>query len=344
MAFLRNESRSRRTAGLTPFAAVQPAVLRVIIVNYRQWKSTWSLIASLQKCQAYRKGDVEIVVVDNNSPPHAFERRLEGLHRVKVIRSRKNRGFAKGVNAGAEGSQANWILLLNPDISVGDGFLDQILASGTQLRGLDSRLGVVGFGMLDPEGSVQPSTGPFPTFCNTILRLILPRRFRKYDLVANQGGQVAWASGCCLLISRECWQALECFDRDYFLYYEDVDFCRRATAQGWKVVQDRGVTAVHHHPLHRRKVPPHLRVATRMALHTYARKHWSKVPFALISLVLLSEAMLFQISARLRGNWGLEAWWASLGQLIRDASFGKPAKATRRLFSLLGSGDLHRKG
>lgn len=346
MRSTRTELRSIQTVVQQPAGPIEvkPVALRVVIVNYRQWKSTSNLIASLQKSQAYRNGDLEVVVVDNNSPPHSHEVRLAGLNRVKLIRFQKNRGFARGVNAGAEGANANWILLLNPDISVGDGFLDQVLSAGNRLRENDPKLGAVGFGMLDPEGTVQPSTGPFPTFFNTVLRLVLPRRFRKYDLIPKPGAEVAWASGCCLLISQHCWRALNHFDPDFFLYYEDVDFCRRASSQGWKVVQEKSVTAIHHHPLHRRRVPPHLRVATRMALHTYARKHWGKVPFALMSLVLLTEAAFFQVSARIRGNWCVEAWWASLGQLIWDASKGRPAKATRHLFSLLGSGDLQRKG
>jgi len=146
------------------------------------------------------------------------------------------------------------------------------------------------------------------------------------------------------LITRECWQSLNQFDPDFFLYYEDVDFCRRAASQNWKVILDRSVTAIHHHPLHRRRVPPHLRVATRMALHTYARKHWGRVPFALISLVLFAEASFHLGLSRWRGHWEAESWWATLRQLISQASRGKPAQATRKLFHLLGSGDLHRKG
>lgn len=318
--------------------------LRVVIVNYRQWSSTMELVRQLGKSQSLRSGKVEIVIVDNGSPHNPVVGKLKKIANLRLIRNRHNRGFARAVNTGAEGFCGEWILLLNPDITVGEGFLDRVIDVGEASRNRYSNQGVIGFGMLDPEGSVQPSTGPFPGLFNTIFRRILPRRFRKYHLALPQDGQVDWASGCCLLISKACWSALGRFDPDFFLYYEDVDFCHRAVQGGWRVGLDKSVTAVHHHPLHRRKVPGHLRVATRMALYTYTRKHWPGWQHGIMSFILGTEATLGAWYSRICGNWGAEAWWTTLGSLLRDSSRGKTSTAIQRLFTLLGTGELHRKG
>ncbi len=328
----------------SPRVALCQTVIRVVIVNYRQWTSTKDLVRNLAKSHAFQAGKVEIVVVDNGSPHNPLSDKLKRIHNLRLYQSGYNRGFARAVNTGAEGYLGEWLLLLNPDITVGEGFLDRVLASGASTQKVHPNVGVIGFGMLDPEGSIQPSTGPFPSFANTLFRQFLPRRLRKYHLPFRQNGLVDWTSGCCLLISKGCWSELGRFDPDFFLYYEDVDFCHRATQRGWRIFLDRSVTAVHHHPLHRRKVPSHLRVATRMALHTYSRKHWAAWQHRIMSFIMLLEARFGAWHSRTIGNWVAESWWTSLGALLQDSMHGKTSTSIRRLFALLGTGELNRKG
>jgi hypothetical protein len=106
-------------------------------------------------------------------------------------------------------------------------------------------------------------------------------------------------TGCCLLVRRDCWADLAGLDPAYFLYYEDVDLCRRASERGWISYYDPAVGIVHHRPLHTRAVPPHLRLITRHALVTYARKHWARWQLRALGGIIRLEA------------WGrrLRAWW-----------------------------------
>ncbi len=338
------EPRLRKWAEESASKVLGAHALRVVIVNYRQWSSTIDLVRQLCKSISWRTGKIEIVVVDNGSPPNSLVAKLNKIPNLRLVRNRQNKGFARAVNIGADGFNGEWLLLLNPDITVGEGFLDRIIDVGEDHRSRHVNQGVIGFGMLDPEGTVQPSTGPFPSLINTIFRRFLPRRFRKYHLSIPMDGKVDWASGCCLLVTKACWSALGRFDPDFFLYYEDVDFCQRAVKGGWRVGLDKSVTAVHHHPLHRRKVPGHLRVATRMALYTYTRKHWPKWQHFAMSVILKTEASLGVWYSRLCGNWVAESWWVALGTLLRDSTKGKTSTAIQRLFTLLGTGELHRKG
>src|SRR5262249_2914091 len=154
-----------------------------------------------------------------------------------------------------------WFLLLNPDMSVPEGFIDGALALADELTASNPRAGIVGFQLRNSDGSRQLSAGPFPTLMSTLTGLLLPRSRRKYRLPRARGWcRVPWVTGCCLLVRRACLEDLGGLDEDYFLYYEDVDLCRRARARGWSVWYEPAVWAVHRHPLHGRGVSPLVRL------------------------------------------------------------------------------------
>src|SRR5207244_6123700 len=132
-----------------------------------------------------------------------------------------------------------------------------------------------GFRLRNRDGSGQASSGPFPTLLNTVAGLLLPRSRRKCRHRSDPGRQtVSWVTGGCLMVRRACFEQLGGLDESFFLYYEDVDFCRRAAAAGWGVWFDPALEVTHHWPLHARRVPAPLRLITRHALLTYARRYW----------------------------------------------------------------------
>src|SRR5262245_36159063 len=243
--------------------ALGPPRLSVVVVNYVRWDDTARLIRQLRRSSAFG-GEAEVVVVDNHSPPHPIIPRLRRAEGVSLRRWRANRGFARAVNEGCRLSRGDWLLLLNPDTSVPDGFLDVVLARADELAARDQRAGIVGFRLANDDGSLQLSTGRFPTLASTLLGRFWPRAGRKYTPPARPGlAEVDWVTGCCLLVRCECLDDLGGLDTDFFLYYEDVDLCRRAAAAGWSVWFDPATTVTHHRPLHARAVPPHLHLITR---------------------------------------------------------------------------------
>jgi GT2 family glycosyltransferase len=258
---------------------VSAPLLSVVIVNYRQWANTERLVRQLLRSRPKRR-QIEIVVVDNDSPSHPARARVRRLSGVSLRCLGRNRGFGRGVNEGARLSRGDWFLLLNPDVTVGPEFLDRAF---TAMERQESRTGIVGVRLSDPGGHVQGSAGFDPTFIDTLLGQLRPRDERKCRLpLANQARRVPWVTGCGLLVRRECFDQLGGFDREFFLYYEDADLGRRARAAGWDVCHEPGLEIVHHHPLHGREVSPRLRLLTRHALLTYARKYWQ--PAALLAL------------------------------------------------------------
>jgi GT2 family glycosyltransferase len=321
--------RPHRTATTTPR-------LSVVIVNYRQWENTAALVRQLRAARAARSGAAEVVVVDNHSPPHPLLRKLRRLRGVSLRRWGRNRGFARAANEGCRLSRGNWFLLLNPDVSVAPGFLDEAVALADELAASDPRAGVIGLRLRDSDGGLQPSSGPFPTLAGTLAGLALPRARRRCRAVRGRRRRaVAWVTGCGLLVRRDCFEDLGGLDERFFLYYEDVDFCRRARARGWTVWHEPRLQATHHQPLHRRQVSPLLRVVTRHALLTYAALHWPRWQVRVLAAVVGAEAWVRSLWAGWRGDAEARRLFSQLRRLARELGRGQRRRARRRLDRLV---------
>jgi N-acetylglucosaminyl-diphospho-decaprenol L-rhamnosyltransferase len=306
--------------------------LTVVIVNYHQWENTAALTAQLRASRCMRSGAAEVVIVDNHSPPHPLAARLRRWSGVSLRRWGKNRGFARAVNEGCRLGLGEWLLLLNPDITVTRKFLDEILSLADRVTAAEPRTGIVGFGLRNTDGSRQMSSGLFPTLVRTVASLALPRSRRKYHAVAeDQRSQVEWVTGCCLLVRRACLESLGGLDEDYFLYYEDVDLCRRARARGWSVWFEPAQQAIHHHPLHSRPVPPALRLITRHSLLTYGLKHWPRWQVRVLAGIIRVESWARQLRAWWRGEARAAFLCRQLRALAADMAGGRRKTARRRL-------------
>lgn len=327
----------------TPTTIHKPQ-LSVVVVNYHQWKYTGELVRRLCSSSAVRDGEAEVVVIDNNASSWRDAQRLRRLPGVSLLRWRRNRGFARAVNEATRLSQGEWVLLLNPDMTLAPDFLDEVLARCKDFV-TQPLLGIVGFKLHDHDGGSQRSSGPFPTFAGTFLRRLLPRSVRKYHVLQRPDRQeVDWVSGCCLLIKRACWKELGGFDPSFFLYYEDVDLCRRARQAGWQVVCHPGPLAVHHQPFHRREIPAHLRVVTRHALLTYAGKHWSRWQFRLLGRFVQVESSLRRFWARMRGDSEQASAFECLGRIVGSMLADQPCQAARQLLRYVWRQEEHRAG
>lgn len=327
-------------------AAPPAPAVSVVIVNFCQWRNTARLVGQLRRSVAARTGAADVVVVDNHSPFHPVVRKLEKTHGVTVRRFNRNVGFARAVNRGVNDATepggrrperppappSDWVLLLNPDVTVPDEFLDEVVAAVGRLSANHPTAGVVGFRLRNRDGSDQASSGPFPTLFRTLKGLFVPRSRRKCTHRPETTPQpVDWVTGGCLLVRRECFQRLGGLDESFFLYYEDVDFCRRAAEAGWGVWFDPSLEVTHHWPLHARRVPAPLRLMTRHALLTYARKHWSGWRARAMSAVVWAEAGFRQAWAAARGDADARRCYGQLRRLVGDVAAGRDKDVRRRV-------------
>lgn len=222
----------------------------VLIVNYRAYPALARCLASLMP---WLGPDDEVAVVDWVSDAVALDPIRLRFSSVRWVPRHDNRGFAAGVNlAAAAATTAPTLLLLNPDSVV----------DGPVVRGLERwladhpRCAVAGPRVLDADGQVQASARRFPGLTTALggRTSWLTRRFpgnwfARQNLVTTvDGGHqiVDWLAGSCLATPRTVFTELGGLDEDFFLYWEDADYGRRATTRGYECHYVPSVGAVRH--------------------------------------------------------------------------------------------------
>lgn len=203
----------------------------VILLNYKGTKDTLECIKSLEKLDY---DNYNIIVVDNNSPDDSYEvlRREIGEKHI-LIKAKDNGGFAKGNNIGVKYAVENgsdFVLLLNNDTLVEKDFLTQMMSCYES----HEKVGIVTCKIL------YESRRDLIWFAGGELNL---KRFygahygegEKDDDKFNEEKEITFATGCVMLIPRQVIEKAGYLPEEYFMYYEDVDYCLRVQEEGYKI-------------------------------------------------------------------------------------------------------------
>jgi len=296
----------------------------VVVVNYDGWPDVAGLVAGVAQEPEFLSGACRMTVVDNASPspnPDAEAFRRPGL---RLVLRPDNGGFAVGVNAGWRATPAPWLLLLNPDVAIEPGTLGRIVRRIDELEARPGGPpGVVGFGLRNADGSPQGSVGAFPSLGRSFREQFAPRRSRKYVTGDRlRPGEVDWVTGACMLVNGRLMDELGGFDEDFFLYHEEVAFCRDARDRGWRVEYDPGVSVVHRAPLQDRAISPKMRVVIRHSKLLYFRKHAPRRQFVALARIVELEAALRGAWAAIRRARAERRAWKAIGAIARRLRLG----------------------
>lgn len=242
--------------------------LSIIILNYKQKGLLKQCIKGIVGAQPQL--DYELIVVDNNSgdgslsmvkkmfEPDTSQPQLPisqnwKIPAIKTIQASSNKGFASGTNLGIGQARGKYLMTLNPDIAVVPGVLEKMVS----FMEADSSIGMIGPKLINPDGSVQYSCRRFPNFLTPFYRRTffgkLPRakkavgRYLMKDFDHNTSQAVDWLFGASLLVRKLVIDKVGPFDERFFLYFEDLDLCRRFWQAGFKVVYMAEVEMVHYH-------------------------------------------------------------------------------------------------
>ena len=221
-------------------------MIDVIIVNY----NTAHLLARMfAACDAAAQGlDVRYWVVDNASRDDSVQVLRHDYPAAFLQVNEANVGFGRANNQMVEHLAGEFVLLLNTDAFVAP---DALRVAIDCLR-RHTNAGAVGVRLTTEEGQLQPSCRYFPTPWNMFLqRTGLSRWFPGTRLIDDftwdhQGERECdWVPGCFLLIRKQVIDHIGLFDPRYFLYFEEVDLCKRIQAAGWKVLYTGATSVVH---------------------------------------------------------------------------------------------------
>ncbi len=222
--------------------------LSVIIVSYKGWDHLTLCLESLDEFsqEAYSS---EVIVVDNRSDDEEIGKIESRFSKFSFIYNKVNGGFANGCNLGAINAAGEYLLFLNPDTVASESEIGKLLAVAKQ----NPEFTALSCRQVNEKGKECVSTGSFPRFSNLtgFMRAIFKNSKKAGTaLMAGLSDQFIfpdWISGSVVLIKRDVFRETGGFDEDFWMYYEDVDLCKRITDNGGTVVSCRNITIRHDH-------------------------------------------------------------------------------------------------
>ncbi len=191
---------------------------------------------------------VQIIMVDNVSQDGTAEAVEERFPQVQVIKNFYNTGFAHAVNQGIAASRARHVLLLNPDMRVSKEALAQMVAYADA----HPEVGVIGGKLVTEDGRLVPHVRRFPDIWSQLAIILkLPHffpkllaRYMQEDLDVDKEQDVDSVRGSFFLMTRTALEKFGCLDPSYFIFFEEVDFCRQVIEKGLKVRYVPSITAI----------------------------------------------------------------------------------------------------
>ncbi|EKE20380.1 MAG: hypothetical protein ACD_8C00009G0002 [uncultured bacterium] len=225
--------------------------LSIIVTSYKNPELLKVCLDSIKKCAT----DVEheLIVSDGQTGQETEMMMREDYPEVRFFSFEENVGFQALVKKGIENSQGEYVLLLNGDIIVTPSAIQELLAFLKK----DSSVGMVGPKLLNFNGTVQPSCFRFYKPLTILYRRTILGKFsfakKHLDWFLMNGydrkepKNVDWLMGSALMISRKAIEKVGLLDPRYFMYMEDVDWCRRFWENGFRVVYDPFASMHHYH-------------------------------------------------------------------------------------------------
>ena len=260
--------------------------LSIVIVNYKTWSSLGLCLDSIKKQDRIQ---INTIVVDNNSSDDKISEFKTKYDWVEWIENSENLGFAKANNIGASKIKSHWILFLNPDTILDENVLGPLLNFCEE----NDSYKLIGIKQLSDNNEHTNSFGFFLSFWTlTGMFRVISRLFRgSYESYNNNKiSHPDWISGSFILIRRKDFDLLNGWDEDFWMYYEDMDLCRRGKTLGLQVTLLNNWKCIHSHGKASRKNKK-IKILSKseviISSHIYLEKHSNNYIKYLIHLLLI---------------------------------------------------------
>lgn len=209
--------------------------LSFVLIEYHSLDDVRDCISSINR----QCGNLsyEIIVTSNSRYEPEMQNRLQcGNPEIRWIFNSENLGFAKAMNAGMRNAAGNCIVIMNPDVRI----LNSIDPAYRYLMTTPD-VGVIGPQIIDQDGNLQDSCRNFMT-PQRLFRRIFKRIARKEDVLLRKGfdynklQSVDWVVGAFMMVKKKAIETVGLFDEGYFMYVEDMDWCKRFWDHGYQVI------------------------------------------------------------------------------------------------------------
>lgn len=216
--------------------------LSIIIVTYKGWKRLEKCLYPLASFRnsVFKK---EVIIVDNTPDPGEISAIKQKYPGFTYLHNPVNGGFANGSNTGAAIASGKYFLFLNPDTVSSESAIDTLVKTAEK----NSNWKILSCRQVNEKGKECIVTGSFPEFLTLTgtMRAIFGKKNKddgNNDIIFPD-----WTSGSVILIRKEDFDSMNGFDQDFWMYFEDMDICRRIWDSGGKVALLNGTTIEHNH-------------------------------------------------------------------------------------------------
>lgn len=277
--------------------------LSIIIVSYNTKNITQECLDSINRSLWQSKIKYEIIVVDNNSHDGS-KQMLETYaknkkNHTRYIQTNQNLGFGKGNNLGVKNAKGKYILLINSDTIVLNRSIEKLFYF---YQKNENKIHFLGPKLLNKDLTPQPSAAHFFT-----IPVVFGSLFLKGDywgltrFSPNKFCQVDWVSGACILTKKSYYQRLGGFDKNIFMYMEEVDLLYRAKKIGLNTY-----FYPHSHIIHLGsassggKTFPIIQVYKGFLF--FYKKHYSKLNLFILKILLKTKAIIAYLIGKFKNN------------------------------------------
>jgi len=269
--------------------------LSIIIVNYKGGEKLTRCLESIRMIGDSRFS-LEVVVVDNQSNDGSLEGNILMFPEFTFISNTGNNGFANGCNLGASVSQGHTFLFLNPDTTVSADALYDMLEE-IQVR---PQFSIVSCSQVREDGSKDRPYGKFLTPATLTgwlrsIRRVFQGQIEDTIMQTKHYVYPDWVSGSVFMIKRDGFFQLGKWDEDFWMYFEDVDLCRRAIKKGGEIVMLKTAKIGHLHGGSSRlnlAVTVLTKAEVHISRHLYISKHENEGKAFSMHLILILNSLL----------------------------------------------------
>lgn len=318
-----------------------------IIVNYNGQDTLLGAIDS-----ALREGIplAQIIVVDNGSVNDSLDQAERFASGISILRNGCNAGFASAVNRGIRAARSEFLLLLNNDAQLESGALQAFARAFERTPAL----AIAGGQLRYPDGRLQSAFAPLPHLREELipmnfLKWVNPKRYVR-STTALEEREVESVFGACLAVRALALQVFGLLDEDFFFYFEEVEWCRRARLAGYGVHYIPGARALHLLGHTTKRYRGDARIELHRSKLLYFRKCESTFAFRTLSGFLVLRTLINALSGtlaclftlgvpqKLRSNtrdyWRM-FFWHLRG---RPSSWGLPGKCSAQQLAAIEAG------
>ena len=275
--------------------------ISIVIVNYKSWNVLSECLKALSNI---KNTDFvfEIIVVDNDSNDQKINDFINEFPEIQFIENSGNNGFANGCNLGAKASKGDYLFFLNPDTVANENAIYELWQTAKS----NSEFGIITCTQIDENGKKYKEIRFFPSLTTLFgsfraLHQYVNKSNITFDFRSDKNIVYPdWATGAVIFMSKKWFEKVHGWNEKYWLYFEDVDICKRIINAGGKVALIRNVSILHKHGGASRiniKTKALTKTEVLISQHVYFNEHFKGfklfvIQFMLVCFLFLEKTIL----------------------------------------------------